>query len=178
MSTEETVTNVGQADAEHLPPEQLVESMATHQVRAGHPGVLVEQPVPVGERAYITSTKENAAETGDLRRVRLVGAGLRGAGLVRCLEGLATAAARHCVGVAESEAAAHEGVDEVDLRALEVHGAHRVDDDANAALLDDRVILFGAIGERHPVREPRASTRRDVHAQREVLPVLLRENLA
>src|SRR5256885_4181771 len=110
-------------------------------------------------------------------REGLVRAGLGGAGLVRRLEGLAAAAARDRVWVTESEAAAHEGVDEVDLGALEVHGAHRIDDDANAVLLDDGVILFGAVGERHPVREPPASTGCDVHAKREVLPVLLREDL-
>src|SRR5713226_2207441 len=134
--------------------------------------------IPLSDRVYITSAKESAAEPRDSCRLRLVGAGLRGAGLVCRLEGLAATAARDRVRVAEREAATHEGVDEVDLRALEVHGAHRVDDDANAVLLHDRVILFGAVGERHPVREPRASTRRDVHAEREVLPLLLRENLA
>src|SRR5256886_16189291 len=124
------------------------------------------------------SAKEGAAETRDSRRGRLVRAGLRGAGLVGCLEGLAATAARDRVRVTEREATAHEGVDEVDLRALQIHGAHRVNDDANAVLLDDRVILFGAVGEGHPVREARASTRCDVHAEREVLAVLLRENLA
>src|ERR1700694_3659671 len=81
-------------------------------------------------------------------REGLVGAGLRGAGLVCCLEGLAASAAGHRVRVAEREAAAHEGVDEVDLRALQVHGAHRVHDDANPVLPDDRVIFFGTAGER------------------------------
>lgn len=74
--------------------------------------------VPLSERVYITSAKESAAEPRDSGRLRLVGAGLRGAGLVRCLEGLAAAAARDRVRIAECEAAAHEGVDEVDLRAL------------------------------------------------------------
>src|SRR5712691_4760912 len=41
-------------------------------------------------------------------REGLVGAGLRGAGLVRRLEGLATAAARDRVRVAKREAATHE----------------------------------------------------------------------
>src|SRR6266404_3921927 len=77
------------------------------------------------------SAKEGPAESRDSRRGRLVRAGLRGAGLVRRLEGLAASAARDRVGVAEREAAAHEGVDEVDLRALEIHGAHRVYDNAN-----------------------------------------------
>src|SRR2546423_6111185 len=108
----------------------------------------------------------------------LVGAGLGGAGLVCRLEGLAASAARDRVGVTEREAAAHQCIHEVDLRAFEIHRAHRVDDDANAVLLDDRVVLFGTVGEGHPVREARASTRRDVHAKREVLSVLLRENLA
>ena len=145
---------------------------------AGLDGQPEVSAIPLSERVYITSAKESAAESRDSGRRRLVGAGLRGAGLVRCLEGLAAAAARDRVRVAEGEAAAHESVYEVDLRAFEVHGAHRVHDDANAVVLDDRVVVFGAVGERHPVRETRATTRCDVHAEREVLPVLLRENLA
>src|SRR6266550_3949077 len=93
---------------------------------------------------------------------RLVRAGLGGAGLVSRLERLAATAARDRVRVAECEAATHE----------------RVDDDANAVLLHDRVILFGAIGEGHPIREARAATRCDVDTEGEVLPVLLREDLA
>src|SRR2546425_5558600 len=123
------------------------------------------------------SAKENSAETGDASRRRLVRAGLRGAGLVRSLEGLAAAAARDRVGVAKREPAAHESVDEVDLRALEVHRAHRVDDHANAVLLYDRIVLFGALGEGHAIRKARAPTRCDVDAQREVAAVLLREDL-
>src|SRR2546425_3202039 len=107
----------------------------------------------------------------------LVRAGLRGAGLVRSLEGLPAAAARDGIRVAEREPAAHQSVDEVDLRALEVHRAHRVDYHANAVLLHDRIVLFSALGEGHAIREARAPTRCDVDAQREVAAVLLREDL-
>src|SRR5713101_8964359 len=132
---------------------------------------------PSCTKSSIMSTTRSARFIYEAR-VTLGRAGLRGAGLIGGAERLAASAARNRVRVAKREASTHQGVDEVDLRSLEVHGAHRVDDDANAVLLHDRVILFGAVGEGHPVREPRASTRRDVHAQREVLPLLLREHLA
>src|SRR6185436_4131088 len=94
------------------------------------------------------------------RLVGLVSAGLGGAGLVRGLEGLTATAARNGVRVAKREPAAHERVHEVDLRALDVHRAHRVDDDAYTVLLDQRVVLLAAFREGHSVREARASTRR------------------
>src|SRR3982074_2373685 len=53
-------------------------------------------------------------------REGLVRAGLRGAGLVGRLEGLAAAAARDRVGVAEREAAGHGGGGEVHLPARQV----------------------------------------------------------
>src|SRR5438128_4987846 len=87
----------------------------------------------------------------------LVATGLRGARVARGLERLTAAAARHGVRVAEREAAAHQGVDEVDLAALHVHRAHRVDDDLDAVVVDDRVAFFRAIREGHAVREARAS---------------------
>src|SRR5438105_15221053 len=108
----------------------------------------------------------------------LVVAGLRGAGLVGGPERLATATARDRVRVAEREAAPHEGVDEVDLGALDVHRAHWIDDDAHALHLDDRVVLFRAVGEGHAVRETGAATRCDIDAQREARPILLRDDLA
>src|SRR5438105_626506 len=86
------------------------------------------------------------------RRV-LVATGLRGARVARGLEGLTAAAARHGVRVAEGEAAAHEGVDEVDLASLDVHRAHRIDDDLDAVVVDDRVAFLDPFGEGHPVRE-------------------------
>src|SRR5438105_10555479 len=92
----------------------------------------------------------------------LVRAGLRGARVARGLEGLTAAAARDGVRVAEGEAAAHEGVDEVDLAALDVHRAHRVDDDLDAVVVDDRVAFLDPFGEGHSVREAGPSARRDV----------------
>src|SRR5205814_989379 len=107
----------------------------------------------------------------------LVRAGLRGTGVAGGLEGLTTAAARHGVRVAKGEAAAHKCVDEVDLAALHVHGAHRVDDHLDAVMVDDRVAFLGPVGERHAVREARASARRHVDAKREVRATLLRDDL-
>src|SRR4030095_15563298 len=108
-------------------------------------------------------------------RFVLVGAGLRGAGLLRGAERLPAAAARDGVRVAKSESAAHERVDEVDLGALDVHRAHRVGDDAHAVFLDERVVVLTAFGERHAVGEARAAARGDVDAEREVVATLLGE---
>src|SRR5437764_10470444 len=105
----------------------------------------------------------------------LVRAGLRGTGVAGGLEGLPAAAARHGVRVAKGEAAAHEGVDEVDLAALDVHGAHRVDDDLDAVMVDDRVAFLGPVGEGHAVREARAAAGRYVNAKRQVRATLLRD---
>src|SRR3989454_7026870 len=123
--------------------------------------------------AETTMSAKDAAPTG-----WLVGAGLRRSAGFRGAEGLSAAAAGHGVGVAKGEPAAHERVDEVDLGALEVHRAHRIDHDAHAVLIDDRVVLLGAVSEGHSVGEARAATRRDVYAQREVAPLLLRDDLA
>src|SRR3954470_16018694 len=119
---------------------------------------------------------EQAARTKTRARVVLVSAGLRSAALLRGTERLATAAARDGVRVAKREPTAHERVDKVDLGALDVHRAHRVDDDANAVLLDERVVVFAALGEGHAVGEARATARGDVDAKSEVVATLLRED--
>src|SRR2546425_8306158 len=93
------------------------------------------------------------------------------------LEGLSAAAGRHRVRVAEGEAAAHEGVDEVHLGSLEVHRAHGVDDDAHTFVLRDAVAFLDRVREGHAVAEARAAARRDVHAQSEILPILLSQDL-
>src|SRR4051794_11885507 len=107
------------------------------------------------------------------RRRVLVSAGLRGAALLRGTERLAAAAARDGVRIAKREPAAHERVDEVDLGALDVHRAHRVDDDANAVLLDERVVVFAAFREGHAIGKARATARGHVHTKREVVTTLL-----
>src|SRR5437764_2214872 len=107
----------------------------------------------------------------------LVRAGLRGTGVAGGLEGLPAAAARHGIRVAKGEAAAHEGVDEVDLAALDVHRAHRVDDDLDAVVVDDRVAFLDPFSEGHSVREAGASARRDVDAKGQVSATLLRDDL-
>src|SRR5260221_7785939 len=103
--------------------------------------------------------------SGARREFFLVRAGLGGAGLIRGLERLAAAAARHGVRVAKREPTAHERVHEVDLGALDVHRAHQIHDDANAVLLDERVVLFAALREGHAVRETAAPTRGHVDAK-------------
>src|SRR5438105_2652248 len=125
---------------------------------------------PAGSaKSWIMSTTSRA-------RFVLVRAGLRGAGLLRGPERLSAAAARDRVRVAQREPAAHERVDEVDLGALDVHRAHRVDDDANPVLLDERVVLFAALREGHAIGEAAASARRDVDAQGQIVAPLLRDD--
>src|ERR1041384_179896 len=122
---------------------------------------------PAGSaKSWIMSTTTSA-------RFVLVRAGLGGAGLLRGAERLAAAAARNGVRVAQREPAAHERVHEVDLGALDVHRAHRGTDDANAVLLDERVVIFLALGEGHPVREAAASARGHVYAKGEIVAALL-----
>src|SRR3989442_2712969 len=89
----------------------------------------------------------------------LVVAGLRGAAPAGGLEGLAAAAARHGVRITQREPAAHERVHEIDLGAPQVHGAHRVYDDAHAILVDDSVFLFLSFRAGHPVPEAGSATR-------------------
>src|SRR3979411_2813388 len=71
----------------------------------------------------------------------------------------ASRAGRDRVRVPKREAAAHEGIDEVDLGTLEVHGAHRVDDDADAVGLDESVVLLASLGERQAVGNAGAPAR-------------------
>src|SRR5262249_34754948 len=56
-------------------------------------------------------------------------------------------------------------VDEVDSRALEVLGARRVDDDADAVVLELGVVARGAAVETELVLEPAAASTLDRHAQ-------------
>ena len=66
----------------------------------------------------------------------------------------------------DGEAAAHQGVDVVDLGAIEVHGAEIIDEQADAIGLDDLVAILGALLDGHAVLQTGASSRRDKDAQR------------
>src|SRR5687767_589935 len=77
------------------------------------------------------------------------------------------------VRVVDGEAAAHEGVDVVDLGTFKIHGAEIVDQKADAVHLDDFVTLFGALLDGHTILKPGAAARRDEDAQRALWRALL-----
>ena len=110
------------------------------------------------------------------RRGSVTGRG--GAAAEGGVEALAAGAALGGVGVHHGEAAAHQAVDEVDLRAAQVLQRKRVDDDLDARLLDDFVVVSRLGLERHAVRESRAAARRDEHAQRAVGRLLAGQDVA
>src|SRR5690606_24878818 len=91
-------------------------------------------------------------------------------------EALAAPARALGVGVVDGEPRALEAVLVVEGRALEEHGARRVDDDLHAVVLG-RLVLARHVGvEEHLVAEPGATARAHGHTQREVLgPLLLHE---
>src|SRR2546422_307221 len=68
-------------------------------------------------------------------------AGFGGTAAERSIEALSAGAALDCVGVDDGEAAAHQAVDEVDLRAAQVLQRKRIDDYLDARLLDDFVVV-------------------------------------
>src|SRR5690606_36483042 len=102
-------------------------------------------------------------------------AALSRAGVGAGVKGVAARAARHGVRVAHGEAAAHQAVDEVDLRAAQVHGRELVDQQAHALGVDDRVTVFDLLFDRHAVLEARATTGSDEDAQGVVRRTLLLE---
>ena len=81
------------------------------------------------------------------------------------LEGVAAAAGRARVRVVDREPGCLDRVDVVDLGALEVRRAERVDDDLDAVRLELEVALDGAAVEAEPVLEARAAAALDRDAQ-------------
>src|SRR5579884_1253750 len=95
-----------------------------------------------------------------------VPAGPSFAGPVGGLEAVAAAAGLHRVGVVDGEAAAHQLVDVVDLRTLEVLRGEGVDVDLELTHLDDLVVLaWGVLVEAHPVGEAGAPAGLDEDAK-------------
>src|SRR5262245_2353405 len=86
-------------------------------------------------------------------------------GLVLGLEGGAAAAGRLHVRVVDRKAGAHEGVDEVDLRADEVRCAEGIDDDPDTVHLDLVVTVLRAAVEAEGVLEARAPSALDGDAK-------------
>src|SRR5690606_6229411 len=90
-------------------------------------------------------------------------------------EAVAAGAGAARVGVVDGEALLLDGVGEVDRRALEVGGAHPVDDDLHAAEVGEQVAVEGALVEVELVDEAGAATGLDTDAQAEVVATLLRQ---
>src|ERR1700730_2333147 len=81
----------------------------------------------------------------------LVAAAVCRARVAACVERATAGAARDRVGVVHREAATHQAVDEIDLGALDVPSADRVDEQPNATDLADGVALFRPVLETHAI---------------------------
>src|SRR5579864_1615442 len=103
-------------------------------------------------------------------------AGFGGAAAEGRIEALAAGAALDRVWVHHGEAAAHERIDEVDLRAVEILQRERINDDLDPSLLDDLVVVGWLRLERHAVGEARASPGSDIDAQRALRHLLRLED--
>src|SRR6478735_2004355 len=90
-------------------------------------------------------------------------------------EGVAAGAAAARVGVVDGEALLLDGVGEVDRGALEVGGAHPVDDDLDTVEVADEVTVEAALVEIELVDQARAAAGLDTDAQAEVVTTLLLE---
>src|ERR1700694_273485 len=106
---------------------------------------------------------ENASPRARLRG--LVAAAVSGAGVAAGVERANTRAARDRVGVVHGEAAAHQAVHEIDLGALDVLRADRVDKQPYATHFTDGVAFFSVVLEAHAIRHARASARLDEDTQ-------------
>src|SRR6478735_1298297 len=90
-------------------------------------------------------------------------------------EGVAAGAAAARVGVVDGEALLLDGVGEVDRGALEVGGAHPVDDDLDTVEVADEVTVEAALVEVELVDQAGAAARLDTDAEAEVVATLLLE---
>src|SRR5205085_720188 len=81
-------------------------------------------------------------------------------------EGLAATAGRGRVRVLDREAAAGDGVDEVDFRARQIANADRIDEQLDAVRFENLIHLaFAVFFDHQPVLESRATAALDEHAQ-------------
>src|SRR5918994_1304658 len=102
-------------------------------------------------------------------------AALSGFGVATGVERVAAGAAGHRVRVVHREAAAHQRVHVVDLRALEIHGAEVIDQQAHTVSFDELVPVLGGLLDGHPELKSRATARCDEYPQRAVGRSLLGE---
>src|SRR2546421_3360660 len=103
----------------------------------------------------------------------LVAAAASGAGIGAGVERATARATGDGIRVVHREAATHQAVHEIDLGALDVLGADRVDKQPYATHVADGVALFGPILEAHPVRHSRTAARLDEDAQTHLRASLL-----
>src|SRR4030081_4079352 len=103
----------------------------------------------------------------------LVAAAVSRAGVAAGVERATARAARDRVGVGHREAAPHQPVHEVDLGALDVLGADRVDKQPYPTEVADGVALLGPVLEAHAVRHARAAAWLNEHAQTHLRASLL-----
>ena len=89
-------------------------------------------------------------------------------------EGTAAAAAARCVRVLEREARAHHGRDIVDLDAIEILPAERIDEQLDAVGLQDLVVVLSLVLDVEAVLEARAAARQNRNAQARELYGFLR----
>src|SRR5690606_28611412 len=92
-------------------------------------------------------------------------------------EGRPAAAGGLGVRIADHELRAFEILDVVDLGALQILPAHRIDQQRNAVLLDDGVAVLNALIEGEPVLEAGAAATGDIHPQLELVVLLLLDEL-
>src|SRR5262249_34297718 len=104
--------------------------------------------------------------------------GLGGAAAKARVEALAAGAALDSVGVDDGKAAAHQAVDEIDLRTAQILQREGIDDHLDARLLDDLVVIGRLDLERHAVRKARTAAWRNEDAQRTIRRLLTLENAA
>ena len=155
----------GAADLVVLAPDQIEEIVGAEMA------FLAEKDVDdeVALARALATRRTNAVEIGG-SRFRSASALARGAIPVARLdvEGLAAAAGRLRVRVADREAAAGDVVDEIDFRALQVTRADRVDEQADAVRFD-ALIGVGlplAFVDHEPVLKARAAAALNEHTKR------------
>src|SRR6266850_592237 len=82
-------------------------------------------------------------------------------------EGAAAATGALHVGVVELESRTLDGLNVIDLNALEIHGTHLVHRNLQTVKLENLVCIRSLILERHMVLETRAAPANHSHAQRD-----------
>src|SRR5512142_875809 len=80
-------------------------------------------------------------------------------------ERLAAGAGARRVRVLDAESAAHQTVDIVDIRAVQIHGTGAVQVHAHALRIENKVALFRRILKRHSILKAGAATAGDENAQ-------------